>query len=122
MLFLLATVAPAAASAAAAGSGAPPAPGWLTFLNNFGPLILIAVVLIVLTSGSKRKTERERKALLEGLKKGDRVRLFGGEYGAVVDVKDTKVLIKVDEGSNTKIWYARDAVSGVEKEETPAAK
>jgi preprotein translocase subunit YajC len=117
MLMLLATVAPAAANAANAGG--PPPPGWLTFLNNFGPLILIAVVLIVLTSGSKRRQERERKNLLDNLKKGDRVKLFGGEFGAVVDVKDTKVLLKVDEGSNTKIWYAREAVASVEKEETP---
>ena len=114
---MLLTLAQAAATTAPTSQPAPPA--WLAFLTNFGPILLIFVVFIVLSGGTKRKTERERKSLLENLKKGDRIKLIGGEYGAVVDVKDTKVLVKVDEGSNTKIWYARDAVSGVESEETP---
>ena len=113
---MLLTLAQAAATSAPAGT---PPPAWFSTLTQMFPFVVLAILWVVLFGGNKRKTERERRTLLDNLKKGDRIKLIGGEYGAVVDVKDTKVLVKVDEGSNTKIWYARDAVSGVEKEETP---
>jgi preprotein translocase subunit YajC len=110
------------AQAAAPATTAPIAPPWVQFLNSgIMPIILVLIVFMLFTSGGKRKTERERKALLDNLKKGDHVKLIGGEYGTVVDVRGTKVLVKVDESSNTKILYAREAIVAVEKE-TAAAK
>lgn len=106
------------AQAAPAPTSAPAAPPWLQFLAGWGPIILILVFFWVFIGGAKRKQERERKNLLDNLKKGDHVKMIGGEYGTVVDVRGTKVLVKVDESSNTKILYAREAVSAVEKEET----
>jgi preprotein translocase YajC subunit len=82
----------------------------------------VLIVFMLFASGSKRKQERERKDLLESLKRGDHVRMIGGEYGTVVDVRGTKVLVKVDESSNTKILYARDAVQVVEKDKDAAVK
>lgn len=108
------------AAPAASSNGTPP-PQAFSLFGSFFPIVILLILWLFLTGGSKRKQEKERRALLDNLKRGDRVKLFGGEYGSVVDVKETKVLLKVDEGSNTKIWYARDAVAGVEKEETPAA-
>jgi hypothetical protein len=40
----------------------------------------------------------------------------------VVDTRDDRVLLKVDETSNTKIWYARSAIHRVVAEEKAAAK
>ena len=97
-------------------TGAAPPP-WFVALSNYGPIVLIVLFFWFFVSGSKRKQDRERKDLLGNLKKGDRIRLIGGEYGAVVDIKDARVLVKVDETSNTKIWYAREAVASVEVEE-----
>ena len=116
MLSLLAQTISSAPAPAAPTSQ--PAPGWLVTLQQFGPFALILIFFFVFTGGTKKKQERERKMLLDNLKKGDRIRLIGGEYGTVVEVKDTKVVVKVDEGSNTKITYARDAVQAVEKDET----
>jgi preprotein translocase subunit YajC len=97
----------------------PPAPGvkpgpLFQFLVNFGPFVLLLLVFWFLVFGANRRRDRERKALLNGLKKGDRVRLIGGEFGAVVEVKDDRVLVKVDETSNTKIWYIKEAVNALE--------
>ena len=105
------------AQTAAPATTAPIAPPWVQFLNSgIMPIILVLIVFMLFTSGGKRKTEAARKALLDNLKKGDLVKLIGGEYGTVVDVRGTKVLIKVDESSNTKILYAREAIVAVETE------
>ena len=85
-------------------------------LVQFAPLIAIVLFMFYMSSNAKRKQERERLALLSNLKRGDRIRMHGGEFGAVVEVKDNRIQIKVDESSNTKIWYAKDAVQGVVKE------
>ncbi len=107
------------ATAATTGAPGTPAPGQggiVPLLINLAPIIVGFMVLMWIMNGSKRKQERERNALLSNLKRGDKIRLIGGEFGAVVEVKDNKVQVKVDESSNTKIWYARDAVQAVEKE------
>ncbi len=107
---------PTAPTGAAPGTGAPP-PAFFQTLISFGPFIILILVFWLIVFGSKRKQDRERATLLGGLKKGDRVRMIGGEFGNVVEVKDNKVLLKVDETSNAKIWYTKEAVAGIEKEE-----
>ena len=92
---------------------AAPAPDWLKFLTNFGIFIPIIALYIFLIMGSKRKQDRERKDLLGNLKKGDRVRMVGGELGSIVEVRENEVLVKVDESSNTKIRYVKDAVAQI---------
>lgn len=108
---------------AAPPASQPTAPGWVQFLSSpLMPLIVILAVVMFMSSGAKRKQERERKGLLDALKRGDHVRMIGGEYGTVVDVRGTKVLVKVDESSNTKILYAREAIQAVEKDKDAASK
>ena len=60
--------------------------------------------------------------MLAKMKKGDEIQTIGGEYGRVVDVRDDRVLVKVDETSNTKIWYSRNAIHRVVTEEKAEAK
>lgn len=91
----------------------PPAPGWLLFLQSFGPLILILVVFWFLVIGSKRKQERQRREMLDSVKKGDRVQTIGGILGTVLDVREDRIVLKVDESSNTKISFAKSAVHRV---------
>lgn len=110
---LIATAANTAAPGTPAGPAAPPL---VQTLISLAPIILGFMVLMWIMNGSKRKQERERTNLLSNLKRNDKIRLIGGEYGSVMEVKDNRVLVKVDESSNTKIWYAKDAVQAVEKE------
>jgi preprotein translocase subunit YajC len=91
-----------------------PAPGWAQFLQSpMTPLLLLAVVFMFVMSRTKRKQERERTSMLGGMKRGDRVQTIGGILGRVVDVEETKVLLKVDESQNTKIWFSRNAIHRV---------
>jgi preprotein translocase subunit YajC len=91
-----------------------PAPGWAQAFGN--PLFLFAIIIMVfmlMTTRGKKRQERERTDMLSGMKRGDRVQTIGGILGKVVDVEDQKILVKVDESSNTKIWFRRDAIHRV---------
>lgn len=105
---------------AAPGSPAPttqppkePAPGWLGFM----PWILIAVVFYFFLLRPKNKQEKQRVAMLNSLKKGDRIQTIGGILGTVVESRDDEVVVKVDETSNTKITFSRSAIHRVREEE-----
>ncbi len=102
---LLLAEAPAATTA--------PIPGWAEFIKNSGimlPLMLGLLFVIIFSGRSKKKQEQQRKHLLDALKKGDRVVTIGGEIGTVVEARETEVVLKVDETSNTKIHYLRSAI------------
>ena len=99
---------------------APPAsrpttrPGWTALFDQPMMIILIAFVfLYFFLFRSKRRQEKQKQDLLSQIKRGDRVQTIGGILGKVVDVEERKVLLKVDESSNTKIWFSRNAVHRV---------
>jgi preprotein translocase subunit YajC len=91
-------------------------------MRDFGWLILIFVIFYFMIIRSKQKQERTRRQMLDQLKKGDEVQTIGGELGKVVEARDDRVLLKVDESSNTKVWYARSAINRVLSEEKATAK
>ena len=93
-------------------------PGW----TNFVPIILLVIIFYVFMFRSRGKEQAKRTEMLSKLKKGDEVQTIGGEFGRVVDIRDDRVLVKVDETSNTKIWYARSAIHRVVIEEKAATK
>lgn len=98
-----------------------PAPEWFMMVRQFGPLVLIAIVFFYLMSGSKRKQDKERKDMLESMKKGDRVQTIGGILGTIVDLRDNEIVVKVDESSNTKLRFVRSAISKVGEDEEKKA-
>ena len=75
------------------------------------------IVIYVLMFTSRRKQDRQKKDLLGNIKRGDRVQTVGGILGKVVEAEESKVLLKVDESSNTKIWFSRNAIHRVLGEE-----
>ena len=102
------------ASQPAGGAAPPPA---FQFLFSYGPLILIFVLFYFLFIRSKQTTERTRQQMLSALKKGDEVQTIGGVLGKVVETRDDRVLLKVDESSNAKMWFTRGAIQRVVTEE-----
>ena len=90
---------------------------WTTFIT-FGVIILIFYFLII---RPQRKRDKEAKAMLDAIKKGDKVVTIGGIRGTVAVVKDSTVILKVDD--NTRIEFSKSAISSVlnKKEEAPAA-
>lgn len=82
------------------------------------PIAFGILILYLLTSRSKKAESRKRDNMIAGLKKGDEVVTIGGEIGKVVETRDNRVLLKVDESSNTKVWYLRSAIHRVMDDES----
>jgi preprotein translocase subunit YajC len=93
--------------AAGGGTAAAPADGFLFMLL---PLILVMVLFSVF---GQRKERKKREAMLGSIKKHDRVRTIGGVIGSVVEIKPDTVVLKVDESSNIRMTFTRDAVQQV---------
>jgi preprotein translocase subunit YajC len=103
-----------AQTTAPAGPTSKPAPGWFQFISSPMFIILLLLALFMFTTaGGKRKEERKRRDMLSQLKKGDEVVTIGGQVGKVVETRDDRVQLKVDESSNTKIWFLRSAIHRV---------
>ncbi len=69
----------------------------------------------------QKKQEKETKRMIDALKKGDKIVTIGGIYGTVFSVKDSTVVVKVDD--STKIEFTKTAISRVVTEapaEAPA--
>lgn len=99
-----------------------PAPAFMDSLNGtLFPVMLGIIVLYYFMYRSRKKQDQQAKDLLGQMKRGDRVMTAGGILGKIVEVEDSKVLVKVDENSNTKIWFTRDAIRRVITEEKAEA-
>jgi preprotein translocase subunit YajC len=91
-----------------------PPPWWANPQDMFLLLLFAMVMYFVFSSSrTKRQEQKRRDDMLHNMKRGDRVLTAGGMLGTVVDVRDTEVVLKVDEGSNTKIKFTRDAIKRV---------
>ena len=89
-----------------------------------GPYFLFIVLGLMLYFTMilpKRKQDKSRQAMLGNMKRGDEIQTIGGIVGKVVEAREDRVLVKVDETSNTKIWFLRSAIARVTAEETKAA-
>ncbi|MDG2021871.1 MAG: preprotein translocase subunit YajC [Phycisphaerales bacterium] len=92
------------------GATGPADAGGSLLMFMFLPLILVMILFSVF---GQRKERKKREALLSSVKKHDRVRTIGGVIGAVVEIKPDTILLKVDESSNTRMTFSRDAVQQV---------
>ena len=80
-------------------------------IMSFLPLIAIIGIFYFLILRPQSKKQKETKKMLDAIKKGDRVVTVGGIHGIIFSVKESTVIIKVDE--NVKLEFNRTAVSGV---------
>ena len=109
-----------ASSAAIDGTETTAATGsmWPTLIM-FGAVILIFYFLII---RPQKKRDKEAKDMLAAIKKGDKIVTIGGIRGTVAIVKESTIIVKVDD--NTRIEFSKSAISAVlnKKEEAPAEK
>ena len=101
----------------------PQIPAALRIIRDMGimlPMLLILVLFVVMSSRTRRRQEQEKLNMLGAMKRGDRVQTIGGILGNVVEVREDRVLLKVDEGNNTKVWFARSAIHRVMGDEAEA--
>jgi preprotein translocase subunit YajC len=100
------------ADAAATNPAAQPTemPPILNMIRQYLPIVMIVVVLFFVMSRSKRQQDKKVQNMLENLKKGDRVLTKGGIIGNVLEVRENEVVLKVDETSNAKMRFVREAI------------
>jgi preprotein translocase subunit YajC len=91
-----------------AAEGAQSGGGFLTSIIPFAAIILIFYFLIIRPQNKKRK---ETEKMLSALKKGDKIVTIGGIHGTVQSVRESTVLVKVDD--SVKIEFLRSAVSSI---------
>jgi len=79
------------------------------------PLLLLVFLVFMfgMTFLSQRKEKKKRAQMLEDLKKNDKIVTIGGVIGTIVEVKDNEIVVKVDESSNTRMRFSRNAIQGV---------
>lgn len=78
-------------------------------LVGFLPIILMFVVLYFLMIRPQMKRQKEQKAMIDGLAKGDEIVTAGGVVGKVTKVSDGYVTMEVAEG--TEIVMQKAAVT-----------
>ena len=81
--------------------------------NFFFVLMLFVLGMIVFSAFGGRKQRKKRAEMLDALKKHDQVVTRGGVFGSIVEIKPDRVILKVDESSNTRITVVRDSIEQV---------
>lgn len=89
-----------------AGAGAG---GIMGNLTSFVPIILMFVVLYFLMIRPQMKRQKEAKAMMDALTKGDEVVTSGGMLGKVTKVADGHVRLEIAEG--TEVVVQKGAVA-----------
>ena len=85
---------------AATGSAAQPGLDLMSFL----PLILIFVVFYFLLIRPQQKKLKEHKAMIDGLRRGDRVVTAGGIIGVVTRVgENDEAIVEIAEGVRVRV-------------------
>jgi preprotein translocase subunit YajC len=83
--------------------------GGMESLMSFLPIVLMFVVLYFLMIRPQMKRQKEQKAMMDALTKGDEVVTVGGIVGKVTKVTDAYVTLEVADG--TEIITQKAAVS-----------
>ena len=100
---------------AAPGGGLPQ---WIAYL----PFAVLLFYLFFVMQGSSKREREARDNLRKSLKKHDRVVTSGGIYGVVMDVQTEgdKVVLRIDETTNTKMTVTLNSITKVLGAETTA--
>ncbi|MFZ2782584.1 MAG: preprotein translocase subunit YajC [Rectinemataceae bacterium] len=77
-------------------------------LVTFGLVFVIFYFLIIRPQNKKQK---EAKKMIEAVKKGDKVVTIGGVHGTVHTVKESTVIVKVDD--DARIEFSKSAIASV---------
>lgn len=74
------------------------------------------VLMIVMSMMAGRKEKRRRAEMMSSLRRHDKVLVGGGMIGTIVELKDDEVVVKVDEATNTRIRFTKNAIQSVLKQ------
>ena len=86
------------------------APAWYQ-----GPLPMLVIVFAIfyfLLIAPARKREKARQAMIDGIKRGDKIITTGGLFGEVAAVESNTVLLKI--GESIKVRLAKANIAGLQ--------
>ena len=88
--------------------------GIIYMLLQMSPILIMVVLMYFLMIRPERKRKKKEKAMLDALKRGDRICTIGGIYGTITNIKDDTIELAVS-NENTKLVVARWAIRNVEE-------
>ncbi|MDR1487813.1 MAG: preprotein translocase subunit YajC [Deltaproteobacteria bacterium] len=110
LTYLLFTASQAWAMAPSQGAEGQPQGGGMQLFIIMGGFILIFYFLLL---RPQRKQQRERQAMIDGIKKGDRIQTTGGLLGTVTAVDQKEITLRI--APEVRVKLARAGVAGVVK-------
>ncbi len=94
-----------------AQEGGKPATGAFGF-SSFLPMMLVMFAIIYFFMiRPEQKKQKEKRNMLQNVKKGDKVVTLGGIYGTVGNVKDDSVMLRI--GDNITVKFSKSAISTI---------
>ena len=85
--------------------------GDMNQLIGFLPIVLIFGVFYMLLIRPQQKKQKELKAMLENLKKGDGVITQGGLYGKITGLSDQTLTLEI--ADKVQVRVSRGAIAGL---------
>jgi preprotein translocase subunit YajC len=82
-------------------------------LASFLPLILIFVVFYFLLIQPQQKQKKQHQEMVKNLGKNDEVVTSGGIHGTILNVKETTVVLRIDD--NAKMEVEKYSIAAVTK-------
>ena len=64
-------------------------------LAAFMPLVIVLVVFYFFIIRPQQKQQKKRRAMLDSLRKGDKIVTIGGIHGTLTDIKEDTIRLKV---------------------------
>jgi len=80
-------------------------------LTQLFPILIMFLIFYILVIRPHKKEQTEKKKKIESLKKNDGVITAGGIHGTVVNLKDSTVILRIDD--NVRIEIDKEAISTV---------
>lgn len=91
-----------AAAAPAANPTATPAAGWAQIV----PFVLMIGVFYFFMIMPQKKQQKQRQAMLDGLKKGDKIITMGGIHGEITELDNENIKLRISEKVEIKCTRA----------------
>ncbi len=86
------------------------------FLVQIFPLILMVIVVYLLIFRPQIKKQKTQQAMIDALKKGNRIVTSGGIHGTIVGVKEQAGILVVQIAKEVRVEVSRGSVSRILEE------
>jgi len=94
--------------------------GMLSMVLMIGMLFVVMYFFMIRPQSKKQKA---LESMRNELSKNDKVMTTGGLIGIVMKIKDNEIVLKIDEGNNTRVTVVKGAIVHIidkaESKETP---